>query len=79
MSIIVLQNRHRALQNDDSMIELLVHKVDGTTRHLHPVFEGLMLRIESRAGLGAGKPVAKQIEEFTDLYSFLFWQIGVRN
>jgi len=40
----------------------------------HPI----LLRIESKAGHGAGKPVAKQIEEFTDVYSFLFWQLGVR-
>ncbi len=36
----------------------------------------ILLRIESKAGHGAGKPVAKQIEEYTDLYSFLFWQVG---
>ncbi len=38
----------------------------------------ILLRIESKAGHGAGKPVAKQIEEFTDLYSFLFWQLGMK-
>ena len=38
----------------------------------------ILLRIESKAGHGAGKPVTKQIEEFTDLYSFLFWQVGVK-
>jgi prolyl oligopeptidase len=38
----------------------------------------ILLRIESKAGHGAGKPVAKQIEEFTDIYSFLFWQLGVK-
>ncbi|MGA8763802.1 MAG: prolyl oligopeptidase family serine peptidase, partial [Candidatus Sulfotelmatobacter sp.] len=38
----------------------------------------VLLRIESKAGHGAGKPVTKQIEEFTDLYSFLFWQLGVK-
>jgi prolyl oligopeptidase len=38
----------------------------------------ILLRIEAKAGHGAGKPVTKQIEEFTDLYSFLFWQLGVR-
>jgi len=38
----------------------------------------ILLRIESKAGHGAGKPVAKQIEEFTDVYSFLFWQVGVK-
>ncbi len=42
--------------------------------HTRPI----LLRIESKAGHGAGKPVTKQIEEFTDVYSFLFWQLGVR-
>jgi prolyl oligopeptidase len=39
----------------------------------------ILLRIEPKAGHGAGKPVAKQIEEFTDVYSFLFWQLGVKD
>ncbi len=38
----------------------------------------ILLRIETKAGHGQGKPVAKQIEEGTDVYSFLFWQLGVR-
>jgi len=38
----------------------------------------ILLRIESRAGHGQGKPITKQIEEYTDIYSFLFWQLGVK-
>jgi prolyl oligopeptidase len=38
----------------------------------------ILLRIEPKAGHGQGKPVTKQIEEGTDVYSFLFWQLGVR-
>jgi len=38
----------------------------------------ILLRIEPKAGHGAGKPVTKQIEEQTDIYSFLFWQLGVQ-
>ena len=38
----------------------------------------ILLRIETKAGHGIGKPVTKQIEEGTDIYSFLFWQLGVR-
>ena len=38
----------------------------------------ILLRIEPKAGHGAGKPVAKQIEELTDVYSFLFWQLGMK-
>jgi prolyl oligopeptidase len=37
----------------------------------------ILLRIETKAGHGQGKPVTKQIEETTDMYSFLFWQLGV--
>jgi prolyl oligopeptidase len=37
----------------------------------------ILLRIESKAGHGAGKPLTKQIEEGVDVYSFLFWQLGV--
>jgi prolyl oligopeptidase len=38
----------------------------------------ILLRIEPKAGHGAGKPVTKLIEEGTDVYSFLFWQLGVK-
>ncbi|HXY48213.1 MAG TPA: prolyl oligopeptidase family serine peptidase [Terriglobales bacterium] len=38
----------------------------------------ILLRVETKAGHGAGKPVIKQIEENTDIYSFLFWQLGKR-
>jgi prolyl oligopeptidase len=40
----------------------------------HPI----LLRIEPKAGHGVGKPITKQIEELTDVYSFLFWQLGVK-
>jgi prolyl oligopeptidase len=38
----------------------------------------ILLRIETKAGHGAGKPVTKQIEEATDVWAFLFWQLGVK-
>jgi len=38
----------------------------------------ILLRIETKAGHGAGKPVTKQIEEQTDIYSFLLWQLGMK-
>jgi len=39
----------------------------------HPI----LLRVEPKAGHGAGKPLSKQVEEQTDIYSFLFWQLGM--
>jgi prolyl oligopeptidase len=38
----------------------------------------ILLRIDTKAGHGQGKPVAKQVEDNTDMYSFLFWQLGVK-
>ena len=56
------------------MSALMQSEAKNGTSHTRPI----LLRIESKAGHGAGKPVTKQIEEFTDVYSFLFWQLGVR-
>jgi prolyl oligopeptidase len=38
----------------------------------------ILLRIESKAGHGVDLPVGKLIEEYTDIYSFFFWQEGVK-
>ena len=38
----------------------------------------ILLRLDVKAGHGAGKPVSKQMEELTDMFSFLFWQLGVK-
>ncbi len=37
----------------------------------------ILLRIEPKAGHGVGKPISKLVEEWTDIYSFLFWQLGI--
>lgn len=37
----------------------------------------VLLRLESKAGHGAGKPVSKIVDEYTDIYSFLFSQLGM--
>jgi prolyl oligopeptidase len=36
-----------------------------------------LIRIETRAGHGAGKPVSKMIEEDADIFAFLFDHLGV--
>jgi prolyl oligopeptidase len=37
----------------------------------------VLLRVETRAGHGQGKPVGKQADEAADVLAFLFDQLGV--
>ena len=38
----------------------------------------ILLRVEGKAGHGVGTPVGKLIDEYTDVFSFLWWQLGVK-
>jgi prolyl oligopeptidase len=38
----------------------------------------ILLRVETRAGHGAGKPLTKAIDEATDVWSFFSWRLGAR-
>jgi prolyl oligopeptidase len=37
----------------------------------------ILLRVDSKAGHGAGKPITKLADDAVDVWSFLFWQLGV--
>jgi prolyl oligopeptidase len=37
----------------------------------------VLIRIETKAGHGAGKPTSKQIEEIADVYGFLMKSLGM--
>jgi prolyl oligopeptidase len=38
----------------------------------------VLIRIETRAGHGAGTPVTKTIEQYADIFSFTLWNMGVK-
>ena len=38
----------------------------------------ILLRTESRAGHGQGKPVTKLVEERADAWTFVAWQLGLK-
>jgi prolyl oligopeptidase len=38
----------------------------------------VLIRIETSAGHGAGTPVTKSIEQYTDIYSFTLWNMGIK-
>jgi len=48
-------------------------RLQAATRSGRPV----LLRTETKAGHGQGKPLTKQVDEATDEWTFLFWQLGV--
>jgi len=37
----------------------------------------ILLRFETKAGHGVGTPLSKLIDEYTDVWSFIYWQLGV--
>jgi prolyl oligopeptidase len=37
----------------------------------------VLLRVETKAGHGAGKPLSKSIEEDADIFAFLFRTLGM--
>ncbi|HVG89862.1 MAG TPA: prolyl oligopeptidase family serine peptidase, partial [Alphaproteobacteria bacterium] len=38
----------------------------------------ILLRVDSKAGHGVGKPITKLADDAVDVWSFLFWQLGVK-
>jgi prolyl oligopeptidase len=48
-------------------------RLQATSRSGRPV----LLRVEGRAGHGQGKPLAKSLEEWTDVWTFLFAELGM--
>lgn len=42
-----------------------------------PATQPILLRLETEAGHGAGKPQGKVLDESVDILSFLGWQLGM--
>jgi prolyl oligopeptidase len=38
----------------------------------------ILIRIETRAGHGAGTPVSKTIDQYADIYGFTLWNMGIK-
>jgi prolyl oligopeptidase len=44
----------------------------------NPPERPILLRVDTKAGHGIGKPVGKLLEDDLDIWSFVFWQLGIK-
>ena len=63
--------------HDDRVVPAHSFKFAAALQAAHDGENPVLIRIETKAGHGAGKPTAKQIEEATDKWAFLAHELGV--
>ncbi len=63
--------------HDDRVVPAHSFKYISTLQEKYKGDNPVLIRIETRAGHGAGKPTSKIIEEQADIYSFMFYNFGV--
>ncbi len=63
--------------HDDRVVPAHTFKFMATLQENDGGKNPVLARIESKAGHGAGKPTAKQIEESNDMYSFIMYNLGM--
>ena len=63
---------------DDRVSPGMAKKLAARLQAASPVGGPSLIRVETKAGHGAGKPVSKVIEEEADLLAFLFKYLEVR-
>jgi len=64
--------------HDDRVVPAHSFKFAATLQENQAGQEPILIRIDKNAGHGAGKPIAKQIEENADLWSFVFYKLGMK-
>ena len=63
---------------DDRVVPAHAKKFAATLQAADGGDNPILLRVETKAGHGGGKPTSKQIEEQADIYSFVFKTLGVK-
>jgi len=62
--------------HDDRVVPAHSFKFAATLQEKHEGENPVLIRIETKAGHGAGKPTSKQIEEWADKYAFTFYNMN---
>ncbi len=63
--------------HDDRVVPAHSFKYAATLQAADTGDQPKLIRIDSKAGHGAGKPIAKVIDEYADIYSFIFHNMGL--
>ncbi len=66
-----------AAEGDSRVHPFHARKMTAALQYATASDEPILARIESKAGHGAGKPVTKRVQEYTDVYAFLMWKLGM--
>src|SRR5581483_7171100 len=67
-----------AAESDTRVDALHARKMAARLQAATASSQPILLRLETKAGHGAGKPRSKLLDELTDEWSFVFWQLGVK-
>lgn len=63
--------------HDDRVVPAHTFKFMAELQHQHRGANPVLVRIETQAGHGAGKPTSKSIEENADIYGFIMFNLGM--
>jgi len=63
--------------HDDRVVPAHSFKYAARLQEYNAGTNPMLIRIETNAGHGAGKPTSKQIEETTDIWSFVMYNLGM--
>ncbi len=63
--------------HDDRVVPAHSFKFAATLQQMNNGTNPTLIRIETKAGHGAGKPTSKQIEEAADIWSFIMYNLGM--
>ncbi|MBS4056322.1 MAG: S9 family peptidase [Bacteroidales bacterium] len=64
--------------HDDRVVPAHTFKFMAELQSKHKGHNPVLVRIETKAGHGAGKPTSKMIEESADMYSFIMYNLGMK-
>lgn len=64
--------------HDDRVVPAHTFKYMARMQEYNAGKQPVLIRIDTKAGHGAGKPTTKVIEEYTDVWSFVFYHLGMK-